>query len=197
MNFHAVRTMRRGLRRGESGQAFAELAVSMIAFLAAFVGFLLIAALGSDRVSMLVRARERADMNSTSGLISMDGESIRYWDYGSDGIPFTVDDQPVFGSSGDGAYFRWQLTDNSGLVPLQNPPASSNLTGAFSSLQDSDLFLNAATLTEGRAGTSDTLRDHNLESLESAVRWLFHVDGTEVEETVYLPTHITLENRQN
>jgi len=197
MNYRTVRIMRRGLRRGESGQAFAELAVSLIAILAAFVGFLLVAALSSDRVSTLVRAREEADMRSSSGVISMDGQSIRYWDYGSDGIPFTIDDRSVSGSSGDGAYFRWQLADNSGLVTLQNPPASSNLTGGFSSLQDSDLFLNAATLTEGSANTTNTLRDHNLESLESAIGALFGIGGTEIEETVYLPTHITLENRGN
>ena len=196
MNSRTVGIIRRGLRRGESGQAFAELTVSLIAILAAFVGFLLIAALGSDRVSTLVRARERADMNSTSGVISMDGRSIRYWDYGADEIPFTVDDSPVSGSTGDGAFFRWQLTDNTGNVPLQNPPASSNLTSGFSSLQESDLFLNAATLTEGQYGTTDTLRDHNLESLSSAVRWLFRIDGTRVEETVYLPTHISLENTE-
>ena len=80
-------------------------------------------------------------------------------------------------------------------MSLQNPPSSSHLTGAFSSLQDSNLFVNAATLTEGSAGTSSTLRDHNIESLASAINWLFHIDGTEIEETVYLPTHITLENR--
>ena len=45
MNFRTVGIIRRGLRRGESGQAFAELTVSLIAILAAFVGFLLVAAL--------------------------------------------------------------------------------------------------------------------------------------------------------
>jgi len=195
MNFRTVGVMRRGLRRGESGQAFAELAVSLIAILAAFVGFLLVAALSSDRVSTLVRAREEADRRSSSGVISLDGQSIRYWNYGEDGIPFTVDDTPLSGSSGDGAFFRNQLTDNSGMVALQNPPSSSNLTSAFSSLQDTNLFVNAATLTEGSASTTNTLRDHNIESLASAINWLFHVDGTNVEETVYLPSHITLEER--
>ena len=195
MIFRTVGSIRRGLRRGESGQAFAELTVALIAILAAFVGFLLVAALSSDRVSTLVRAREAADMKSSSGIITMDGESIRYWNYGEDEIPFTVDDSPVVGSNGDGAYFRQQLNDNSGQVALQNPPSSSNLTGAFSSLRDSDIFVSAATLTGGSSNTSTTLRDHNIESLASAINWLFHIDGTEVEETVYLPTHITVEDR--
>ena len=195
MNFRAVRTIRRGRKRGESGQAFAELAVSLIAILAVFVGFLLIAALGSDRVSTLIRAREDADRKSSSGVSSRGGDSIRYWDYGEDEVPFTTDDSAVLGSSGDGSYFRNQLTDNSGNVPLSNPPSSSYLRSDFAGLQDSNIFINAADLAEGSAYTNSTLRDHNLESLESAIDWLFHIRGTNVEETVYMPAHKTLEDR--
>jgi hypothetical protein len=195
MNFRAVRTIRRGRKRGESGQAFAELAVSLIAILAVFVGFLLIAALGSDRVSTLIRAREDADRKSSSGVSSRGGDSIRYWDYGADEVPFTTDDSAVLGSSGDGSYFRNQLTDNSGNVPLSNPPSSSYLRSDFAGLQDSNIFVNAADLAEGSAYTNSTLRDHNLESLESAIDWLFHIRGTNVEETVYMPAHKTLEDR--
>ena len=195
MNFRAVRTIRRGRKRGESGQAFAELAVSLIAILAVFVGFLLIAALGSDRVSTLIRAREDADRKSSSGVSSRGGDSIRYWDYGADEVPFTTDDSAVLGSSGDGSYFRNQLTDNSGNVPLSNPPSSSYLRSDFAGLQDSNIFVNAADLAEGSAYTNSTLRDHNLESLESAIDWLFHIRGTNVQETVYMPAHKTLEDR--
>ena len=195
MNFRTVRTIRHGRRRGESGQAFAELTVSLIAILAVFVGFLLIAALGSDRVSTLIRAREDADRMSSSGVSSRGGDSIRYWDYGADEVPFTTDDSAVLGSSGDGSYFRNQLTDNSGNVPLSNPPGSSYLRSDFAGLQDSNLFINAADLAEGSAYTNSTLRDHNLESLESAIDWLFHIRGTNVQETVYMPAHKTLEDR--
>ena len=131
MNFAAVRTIRRGRRNGESGQAFAELAVSLIAIAAAFAGFLLIAALGSDRVSTLIRAREDADRKSSSGISSQGGESIRYWDYGTDEVPFTADDQPMIGSSGDGSFFRNQLADNTGNVTLQNPRVRP-ISGAIS-----------------------------------------------------------------
>ena len=195
MNFRTVRTIRHGLRRGESGQAFAELTVSLIAILAVFVGFLLIAALGSDRVSTLIRAREDADRKSSSGVSSRGGDSIRYWDYGTDEVPFTTDDSAVLGSSGDGSYFRNQLTDNSGNVTLQNPPSSSYLRSDFAGLQDSNLFINAADLAEGSAYTNSTLHDHNLDSLESAIDWLFHIRGTNVQETVYMPAHKTLEDR--
>ena len=192
MNFRTVGIIRRGLRRGESGQAFAELAVSLIAILAAFVGFLLIAALGSDRVSTLIRAREEADEKSAGGISSQGGESIRYWDYGADEIPFTTDDQAVLGSAGDGAMFKRQLADNTGNVMLTNPPSASELGSDFSALQDANMFVNAASLASGDARTSDTLRDHNLGSIENAVHWLFGIKGTMVEDTVYMPAHKTL-----
>ena len=192
MNFRTVGIIRRGLRRGESGQAFAELAVSLIAILAAFVGFLLIAALGSDRVSTLIRAREEADEKSAGGISSQGGESIRYWDYGADEIPFTTDDNAVLGSAGDGAFFMRQLSDNTGEVMLTNPPSASELGSDFSALQDANMFVNAASLASGDARTSDTLRDHNLGSLENAVHWLFGIRGTMVEDTVYMPAHKTL-----
>jgi hypothetical protein len=196
MNFQTVRTMKRGLRRGESGQAFAELTVSLIAILAAFVGFLLVAALSSDRVSMLIRAREEADRKSSSGVSSQGGESIRYWDYGTDEIPFTTDDHAVLGSAGDGAFFKYQLADNTGEVTLTNPPSSSTLGSDFTSLQDSNMFVNAASLASGDAGTTNSLRDHNIGALESAIRLLFGVRGTRVEENVYMPAHKDLSDER-
>ena len=195
MNFRTVRTIRHGLRRGESGQAFAELTVSLIAILAVFVGFLLVAALGSDRVATLIRAREEADRKSSSGVSSQGGDSIRYWDYGTDEVPFTTDDQPILGSSGDGSYFRNQLADNTGYVTLQNPPSSSYLRNDFATLQDSNIFVNAASLAEGSAATSSTLQDHNLDKIESAIDWLFRIRGTNIVETVYMPAHKSLEDR--
>jgi hypothetical protein len=197
MSFRTVRVIRNGLRRGESGQAFAELAVSLIAILAAFVGFLLIAALSSDHISMLIHAREEADRNSRSGLFSNEAQSIRYWDYGSDEVPFTPDDTAVFGSAGDGALFLHQLTDNSGKTQLTNPPSSSTLGSDFTSLQDSDLFVNAASLSSGDAYTSDPLGDHNIGSLDYAVQWLFGVTNLRIEESVYMPAHKELSDERS
>ena len=197
MNFRTVRVIRRGLRRGESGQAFAELAVSLVAILAAFVGFLLVAALASDRVSTLIRAREEADMKSAGGVSSQGGDSIRYWDYGADEIPFTTDDRAVLGSAGDGALFKRQLADNTGHVGLTNPPSASTLGSDFASLQDANLFVNAASLASGDAGTTNTLRDHKIDSLEPAIRWLFGVGGTRVEEKVYMPAHKELSDERS
>ena len=197
MNFRTVGIIRNGLRRGESGQAFAELAVSLVAILAAFVGFLLVAALSSDRVSTLIRAREEADMKSAGGVSSQSGDSIRYWDYGADEIPFTTDDRAVLGSAGDGALFKRQLADNTGHVALTNPPSASTLGSDFAGLQDADMFVNAASLASGDAGTTSTLRDHKINSLEPAIRWLFGVGGTRVEEKVYMPAHKELSDERS
>ena len=196
MNFWTVRTMKRGLRRGDSGQAFAELTVSLIAILAAFVGFLLVAALSSDRVSMLIQARKEADTNARSGLSSNEARSIRYWDYGADEIPFTTDDHAVLGSAGDGAFFKYQLADNTGEVTLTNPPSSSTLGSDFTALQDSNMFVNAASMASGDAWTTNSLRDHNIGSLESTIRLLFGVRSTRVEESVYMPAHKDLSDER-
>jgi len=195
MNWRAAGTIRRGLRRGESGQAFAELAVSLVAILAAFIGFLLVAAVSSDRVSVLINARENADRDSAAGFSSQEGERIASWDYGDDRIPFTADDRKQSGSPEDGAYFKDQLSDNTRLVSLLNPPSSSSMKNDFSSLQDSNLFLNAAGLVEGRDSTSDTFRKHDISSIENGIQWLFGIDSVRIEEKVYMPTRSRKERR--
>ena len=188
MNFTAVRTIRRGRRNGESGQAFAELAVSLIAILAAFAGFLLVAVLSSDGVSMSIRARESADRQSLIWDSPSAGSSISHWDYGEDALPFTADDRPVAGAAGDGSYFKAQLRDSSGLVSFIGS-SPLRYDDDFGVLRDSDFFVNAADLASGTAGTSDALWRHRIGSLESAVRGLFGVGDAEVRDTVYMPAH--------
>ena len=188
MNFAAVRIIRRGRRNGESGQAFAELTVSLIAILAAFAGFLLVAVLSADNVSMSIRARESADIQSSHGISSRAGTSISRWDYGPDMVPFTADDRPVGGGEGDGALFKYQLRDPSGKVSFigTSPMQYDN---DFAGLQDSNFFVTAADLADGTASTSNSLKDHGIGTLESAIRGLFRVDGVEVRDTVYMPAH--------
>lgn len=193
MNFRTVRIIRNGLRRGESGQAFAELTVSLVAILGVFVGFLLIAALCSDRVTTLISARTEADQKSMNGVSSQEGESIQRWDYGADGIPYTTDDSTVSGSGGDGALFKRQLTDNTGNVTLQNPPGSmSQLRSDFTMLQDNNIFVNAASLASGKDEVSDSLGrhyDNDASALKSAALFLFGISRTHVQDTVYMPAH--------
>jgi len=188
MNFSAVRTIRRGRRNGESGQAFAELAVSLIAIAAAFAGFLLVAVLSSDGVFMSIDARRIADEQSSHGYYS-NVVTVRRWDHTrveqpSDGY----DDQEVSLRGGDGALFKRQLRDASGRVSFIGSSAL-RYDDEFDGLQNDYFFVGAASLSKGYASTSNSLKDHGIGELESAVRGLFRIDDVEVGDTVYMPAH--------
>ena len=144
-------------------------------------------------MTTLISARTEADQKSMNGVSSQEGESIQRWDYGSDGIPYTTDDSTVSGSGGDGALFKRQLTDNTGNVTLQNPPASmSQLRSDFTMLQDNNFFVNAASLASGKDEVSDSLGKHydnDASALKSAAQFLFGIGRTHVQDTVYMPAH--------
>ena len=195
MNWRTVGTIRRGLRHGESGQAFSELMVSLVAILAAFIGFLLVAALSTARVSTLVRARENVDVKVRNNYVSVynssdDAVSIRDWHVGPDGIPFTTDDRLVSGSAGDSELFMRQLSDSTEKINLQAPPSSlPELRSDFSSLSPSNFFVEAASLvSETETPDQDPLRKHKLDSV-NAVQWLFGIRDAQIVEKVYMPAH--------
>ena len=189
MNFSAVGIIRRGRRNGESGQAFAELTVSLIALMAVFAGFLLVAVLSADGVSISIRARESADTQSSQGVSARAGTSISHWDYGPDSVPFTADDHPVAGAAGDGPMFKYQLRDPSGLVSFSGS-TPLRYDEDFGRLQDTDFFVSAADLAVGNPSPrSDALGRHGIGKLQNAVRGLFGVDDAEVSDTVYMPAH--------
>ena len=78
MNWRTVRAIRRGRRRGESGQAFSELAVSLVMIiLPAFVGFLIVAVLCTNGVSNTILARESADRYCAAGAPRRDSVEPR------------------------------------------------------------------------------------------------------------------------
>ena len=186
MNYQAVRIIRRGRRNGESGQAFAELTVSLIAIMAAFAGFLLVAVLSADGVSISIDARRRADELSSNGYYS-NAVTISRWDHTGDASS-TLDDSDSYRSGGDGPLFRDQLRDPSGKVSFIGSPAL-RYDNEFDGLQDSEFFLGAADLSDGTASTSNSLKDHGIGSLDSVVRGLFRIDGVEIRDTVYMPAH--------
>ena len=189
MNFSAVRTIRRGRRNGESGQAFAELAISLIAIMAAFAGFLLVAVLSADGVSISIEARKNADELSSNGYYSNAVGSISRWDHAPDASPFASDDLDSQGGDRDGAMFKYQLRDPSGKVSFIGS-TELRYDNEFDGLQeDSGFFLGAADLSDGNASTSNSLKDHGIGSLDSVVRGLFRIDGVEIRDTVYMPAH--------
>ena len=188
MNFSAVRIIRRGRRNGESGQAFAELTVSLIAIMAAFAGFLLVAVLSSDGVSISIEARRRADELSSNGYYS-NALTISRWDHAEDTSSYMTDEQDPSRYGGNGPLFRDQLRDPSRKVSFIG---SSELRydNEFDGLQqDTDFFLGAADLSDGRASTSNSLKDHGIGSLDSVVRGLFRIDDVEIRDIVYMPAH--------
>ena len=186
MNFTAVRTIRRGRRNGESGQAFAELTISLIAIMAAFAGFLLVSVLSADGVSISIEARKNADELSSNGYYS-NALTISRWDHAED-TSSMADDEDPFRSGGNGPLFRDQLRDPSGKVSFIGSSALQ-YDNEFDGLQDTEFFLGAADLSDGNASTSNSLKDHGIGSLDSVVRGLFRVDGVEIRDTVYMPAH--------
>ena len=187
MNFNAVRTIRRGRRNGESGQAFAELAISLIAIMAAFAGFLLVAVLSADGVSISIEARKNADELSSNGYYS-NALTISRWDHAEDTLT-SEDEEDSYRSGGNGPLFRDQLRDPSGKVSFIGSTALQ-YDNEFDGLQeDSGFFLGAADLSDGNASTSNSLKDHGIGSLDSVVRGLFRIDGVEIRDTVYMPAH--------
>ena len=193
MNFTAVRTIRRGRRNGESGQAFAELAVSLIAIMAAFAGFLLVAVLSTDGVSVSIEARRRADDMSSNGYYSNTlrdpNVTISRWDHAQDTSPYMEDDQDPSKFGGNGQLFRDQLRDPSGKVSFIG---SSELLydNEFDGLQeDAAFFLGAADLSDGNASISNSLKEHGIGELDSVIRGLFRIDDVEIRDTVYMPAH--------
>ena len=189
MNFAAVRTIRRGRRNGESGQAFAELAVSLIAIMAAFAGFLLVAVLSSDGVSVSIEARKRADDRSSNGYYS-NALTISRWDHAEDASsPYMEDEQDSYRSGGDGPLFRDQLHDPSGKVSFIGSSAL-RYDDEFDGLQQNEaFFLGAADLSDGNASITNSLKDHGIGEIETAVRGLFRIKDVEIRDTVYMPAH--------
>ena len=195
MNWRAVGTIRRGRRKGESGQAFAELAVSLIFIMAAFVGFLVVGVLCSAGVSNSIRAREIADDKSAEGASSRVNTSINYWYDGPDGIPFTEDDEASEGTSTSADYnlFTGELKDDSGKFTFdraaQAEPRFMKHANEFGHFDLSHFFVRAADLYMGEAYTTDPLGQRNLGGLESAVLKLFHTKDAEAMDRVYMPAH--------
>ncbi len=95
-------------RRLESGQAFTELALLLIALAAAALGMLFVSALCLQDNRALLSARENADRNAGSAAAVSPPNEIRTWRYApADGItgesglhiPFTFRDVPVYGGA--------------------------------------------------------------------------------------------------
>lgn len=198
--------------RKQHGQALTELLVGIIGIISVFLGFLLIAVLGNEKVTALISARCNADKMSLNGVDSSSAEPIRYWDYGEDKLPFTSDDIPVLSTTDSTrftnhlrgemtyhiadvagmeeaqAYFdNLQFTDADHYVADLNIGTNSLTENFTSELSGSNIFIVAARLSKGEEQINDVLEKHNLAGVKGVLNRLFGVKDFHIKETVFIP----------
>ena len=211
MNWRTVRAIRRGRRRGESGQAFSELAVSLVMIiLPAFVGFLIVAVLCTNGVANTILARESADRYCAAGWSSRAGTSILTWSEGHDNVPFTEDDVRLDGSTTPEEHklFSNQLlySGDSDKVRIEKSDLMPHATefSHFYQFASSDFFVRAANLNRGASTSEDPFSDDwqtpddslglkkrlkgNVSKLEPLIQSLFGVENFHIRaEEAYMP----------
>ncbi len=198
----------------------AELAASLVALTAVFLGVLFVTAIGLENIGVTIGARSDADQNSAAGIVSGDeGKSILEWDLGADQLQFTADDQPIGATSGfegDPAYFSDKLNSGDYYARLESfgltgdlhyapediyrlEDASKEGTGLYSilpqsnfasSIQTSDFFLGAADLSGTTKSESDPLGQRKLTALSGAFKALIADGDITLHDSVYMPTWI-------
>ena len=199
MNWRTVRAIRRGRRRGESGQAFSELAVSLVMIiLPAFVGFLIVAVLCTNGVANTILARESADRYCAAGWSSRAGTSILTWSEGHDNVPFTEDDVRLDGSTTPEEHklFSNQLlySGDSDKVRIEKSDLMPHATefSHFYQFASSDFFVRAANLNRGASTSEDPFMQKglkgNVSKLEPLIQSLFGVENFHIRaEEAYMP----------
>ena len=173
-------------RKHESGQAIAELCISLIAILAIFVGFLFTVALGVENVQNLIFARGKADqLAANNGATSIGGSPVIAWDYGDDELKFTSDDYAIHGSTRSIETYNNELgNDDITLSELDDSYVKKN----FSQTIGSPLFYQAAQLTSYESINKDPLEDKGLTDMVEVFRALIlDTPDFTLKETVYMP----------
>ena len=176
-------------RRGERGQAIAELAVSMVAIMAVFLGVLCIGALGIESIEAIIDARGQADLNSANGVLGGSGTPILEWNYGDDELYFTADDTPVGGSAEDAGFFYSQLITTDGEFVLSDDLSFDGIN-SYNFAENfplTFLFLNSADLTSHTSAEADPFGEREIEDLAGAFDALFGTSDVSISETVYMP----------
>ncbi|OGV35393.1 MAG: hypothetical protein A2020_06580 [Lentisphaerae bacterium GWF2_45_14] len=180
-------------RKGQSGQAIAELITGILAIATVFLGMLFVSAMGLGNIENLISARSSADLTAcseessgNSGAVSLVG-----WNTGNDGLYFTPDDEQLGGGEGDGVSFVNQLVSESPEYDLSNSVSvgTSNYTSPFCDLDVDPLFVNAGGLVSASATDSDPLGSRGLSDLKGAFQFLVESDlDISLSETVYMPS---------
>ena len=197
----------------ESGQAIAEMCISLIAIMVIFLGVIFIAGLGISNVQLLISAKETAEESARDDKEGGRGNYIKYWNYGNDELPFTADDYAInVGNHDTGTVLNSSLDDetySTGLnyyndyfynkghnIPYKFMPVSGTSVyheSIFASMDLARFFVSAADLVESSIHY-DIDGDKNIydvEQLKLNLGNLIHVnlDAIDLEKMnkVYMP----------
>ena len=160
----------------ESGQAFVEMCVGLVAMMLVLVGLIFIASLSSESIRTLISSRENADV----GNGSISPNYINDWNAGADGINFTGDDQFKVGDAVDFRRFSSELS-NSTISLFDNDRFSSSplVVGAV----QSNIFLDASHLKGAKGKQLNTTKElFDSIQLTNALRTLFGVDNIDLTD---------------
>lgn len=181
------------LRKNQQGQALTELVISLVGILTVISGFLLIAALSAENVTVTIRARENADAKARSGLLlTSSGKTIKTWNSGKDKVHFTTDDSSSSINDASAHVFTDQLKDNEKKLiltsdqQLKELPENNNFAPR---LESGRLFLSAANLGYNTESESDPLGKRNLNNLKGLIQSLIMKGEFILQDTVFMPTH--------
>lgn len=180
-------------RKGESGQAIAELLAGMLGLCMALLGMLFVGAFGLSNVENLIKARGSADQIAltSEAPASSSAQPLTGWCSGDDGICFTQDDTPIAGGGESSTAFTGQMisTDSRYDLTEEVSVGESSYTSPFADMQTASFFVNAGGLVAGTESDPDPLSSRNLEDLDRALDLLIGFDADiSLTETVYMPS---------
>lgn len=108
-------------------QAFSELIVMMIPIMMIFLGLWFMVSVGSDKVRLFLDSRGETEEKSQFAAEVIGRSHITGWDYGTDKIPFTADDEVIDGNDDSTAIFQETLNTENLPVSTVAPYLKTNM----------------------------------------------------------------------
>lgn len=93
----------------ERGQAIAEFVVIMIPLLMIFTAAWFVLLVGRDKGLLFLENRRDTEQDALNAATTGGADHITGWDYGKDEIPFSGDDEVIYGGVDEAAFFSSQL----------------------------------------------------------------------------------------
>lgn len=118
-------------RNRENGQAMVEMCAGLVGILMMIIAIILISGINITNIKMLQESKSNAEMSALSADVDdlTVRSDINYWDYGTNDIPFSGNDSPVYvsNSESDVAGDALQSADYSE-ANAPNPPYEYDFT---------------------------------------------------------------------